>query len=164
MENNVIKRNSEAASCRTGAEPDCQVVTGKGDPGTPFLLSSNTVGARGCCLFWGHRWPKMRVANSCHLSGQSLSLEHLLAEPVGMKGSLGKLLAKLRDWHAGELLCLPNNLFPQQFLSPVFFGLLKFDLLGGKCQVKDISVLKESVLGSLFACSCRDKLDLMAWL
>lgn len=40
-------------------------------------------------------------------------------------------------------LCLPNNLFPQQFPSPVFFGLLKFNLLGGKCLVKDTSMLRQ---------------------
>lgn len=49
---------------RAGAEPDCQVVAGQGDPGTPFLLCSKTVEivARGCCLFWGHRCPKRKVA------------------------------------------------------------------------------------------------------
>lgn len=56
----------------TGAEHDCQVVTGKGDP---FLLCSKTVEvvAGVFCLFWRHRWPKMKV----YLPGQSLSLEHL---------------------------------------------------------------------------------------
>ena len=45
--------------------------------------------------------------------------------------------------------------------SLVFFGLLKFNLAGGKREVspKDISVEAVSLLGSLFACSCRDKLD-----
>lgn len=65
-------------------------------------------------------------------------------------------------WRAVGPLCLPNHLFPQQFPCLVFFSLLKFNLAGGEGEVslKDISVVEEvSLLGSLFACSCRDNLD-----
>lgn len=102
------------------------------------LWDANGVWGKGSGPSW-QRWPGCGAA-------------------CGQEGLFGKAACKTErlTWRAVEPLCL---LFPQQFPSPVFFGLLKFNLLGGKCQVKDLSVWKQSVLGSLFACSCRDKLD-----
>lgn len=110
------------------------------------LWGANAVWRKGSGPSW-QRWPGCGAA-------------------CGQEGLFGRAACKTErlTWRAVGPLCLPNHLFPQEFPSPVFFGLLKFNLLGRKCQVKDISVLRQSVLGSLFACSCRDKLDEMTWL
>lgn len=52
----------------------------------------------------------------------------------GQEGLFGKAACKTErlTWRAVGPLCLPNNLFSRQFPSPVFFGLLKFILLGGE--------------------------------
>lgn len=94
-------------------------------------------------------------------SGPSLQRWPGCGAACGQEGLFGRAACKTErlTWRAVEPLCLPNNLFPQQFPSPVFFGLLKCNLLGRRCQVKDSSVLKQSALGSLFACSYRDKLE-----